>query len=207
MAWSRWTRVTAVLCAGVLLVALVAPAAALAAVGGPYSESVSNPEDNGIIVVGPAGGSFGVGASGKLRFVVPAGALLSSKTITSTVTTVGGRKTQDGATLAAVMEFEPDGLVFEHPIIVSLVYPPGLRNPRAYGYDDVLDTWQALPSSNVEGDRLFFEANHFSAYGVGGSSVTSSVPADSSWSLGLLTMLGAGAIGLATLRVRRGAGV
>jgi len=129
-----WARITAVLTAVVLVAALVVPAMALAAVGGPYSESGSNPEDNGIVNIPTDGGDYDIGTSGKVSLSIPVGAVLSSKVVTVTVWSVrGGKAAEDGSVMSSIMECEPDGFIFEKPVTVSYVYPPGLSNPRAHG--------------------------------------------------------------------------
>jgi len=192
---------TALLAAVALVAALAVPAMALAAVGGPYSQTISNPDDNGIANIPTDGGDYAIGASGKVTLSVPAGAVLSSKVVTVTVWSVrGGKPAEDGSVMSSIMEWEPDGLIFEKPIGVSYVYPPGLRNPRAYGWDEDVDAWIRIPTT-VVGPRAHFNVTHFSSYAIGDSPV--STPASSPWSLALLAVSG---VAIVALAIRRGRG-
>jgi hypothetical protein len=98
--------------------------------------------------------------------------------------------------------FEPDGIQFISPVTISLVYPPGLRNPRIETYDDDNERWITVPST-VQGDRVVFSTNHFSDYAIVGDPPTST-PASSSWSLAALAVVGLVIAGT-VLRSRRSA--
>ena len=193
MSWSRSMRITALLMAVALVATLVLPtlAFALAAVGGPYSQTISNPDDNGIFVLTPSGGNTKLGASGKFSLSVPAGAVLASKDCSITVWTVtGGKPAKDGGTVSCVADFEPDGLIFEHPNTIYYTYPPGLSNPRAYGYDDDQAMWVGMPDSHVVGNQVVFTTSHFSQYAIGSNPNPTSTPASSTWSLMLAAFAG-----------------
>jgi hypothetical protein len=201
---SRLIRFTALLAVTLLLAVVIAPTVGLAltAVGGPYSESVSNPDDNGVFVMTPTGGNSKVGASGLLSISVAPGAVLASTPGTATVFHVaGGKKAQDGGSVVAAMYFEPDGLQFQVPNTIYYTYPPGLSNPRAYGWDDANQVWVAVPST-VSGSNVLFNASHFSWYAVGGDLAPTNTPASSDWSLALLAVVGLGVAGVVLGRVR-----
>jgi hypothetical protein len=190
---SRRVRFSALILAAVLIAALAAPSVAFAAVGGPYSESVSNPEDNGIIA--PTGGSLDLHGVGRLE--LPDGAVSVPTPIHATVWNVkGGPRTMDGAEMRTLVEFGPDGTVFANPGTLSLTIPAGINPDTAaiYAWNSGTSTW-ARADGTRNGDKVISSIEHFSWYGVGGQPLaTSSVPASSSWSLALLAAAGVGTL-------------
>jgi len=62
---------------------------------------------------------------------------------------------------------EPDVIVFEKPITLSLACPSGVRNSRAYLWDSVNDKWMSVASSRND-DKVITQMIHFSWYGIGG---------------------------------------
>ena len=187
----------------VLFAALALPSLALAAVGGPYSESESNPEDNGI--VGPSGGSLDLHGFGMLT--IPEGALAAPTSITGTVWDVsGGPKNADGSVMRTLVELKPDGTTFATAATLSFNIPAGIvpSTAKIYGWNPDTDRWESKVSSPTvpkSGDKLTTSIGHFSWYGIGGTpTATTSTPASSEWSLALA---GLAALGMAAAVVRR----
>ena len=207
MAWIRRIGFTVLLAVGVFITLLAAPGVAMAAVGGPYSESVSNPDDNGIINVGTGGGSWD-STSGLFGITVPDGALSTATTITVNVWRVsGGPKAPDGGDMRYVIQFQPDGLGFAKAVTVRWPAPAGFANANFYEWNTGTGSWVRLASTkdgtaSKNGDKVTTNIGHFSWYGLGGDPPRP-VPASSSWSIGLLALIGAAIAAGMTLRRRR----
>lgn len=173
--------------ASILAIALAVPSIAMAAVGGPYSESASNPEDNGVI--GPSGGSLDLHGFGMLE--VSAGALAANTSITAQVWNVAGGPTNpDGSVMRTAVEFQPDGTTFSIPALLSLNIPAGIKPETAaiYAWNTTNSSWTKLDGAR-NGDRVTTEMGHFSWYGIGGQPIpTTSTPATSSWSVALMAL-------------------
>ena len=182
-----------------LVAALALPSLALAAVGGPYSQTISNPDDNG--VVGPSGGSLELHS--RILVTIPEGALPAPTPITGTVWDVsGGPKNSDNSEMRTLVELKPNGTTFAVPVTLSFEIPAGIvpSTAKIYGWNSDTEKWESKVSSPTvprSGDKLTTDIGHFSWYGIGGTPVaTTSTPASSSWSLALagVAALGVGLI-------------
>ncbi len=206
MSASRGVRFKALLLVGALLAALIVPSVAVAAVGGPYSESASNPDDN--IMAGPSGGSLDLHGVGTL--VIPEDALAEPTSISGTVWNVrGGPKTPDGAEMRTLVELKPDGTVFANPVALSFTIPGDIDPATAtiYGWNPDVDRWESRQTSPTTGrrygDKVVTQIEHFSWYGIGGTPIaTTSTPASSDWSIALGGIVAMGMV-VGVMRRRR----
>jgi hypothetical protein len=215
MAWSRWTRITALLTIGVLAAALVLPVAAFALVGEPVpgaevflqqqpgDEPIANTDtDGGSPIAYWLAGEKLVNENCTVSW--PGGAVRAGTEITVTVgeSSVGEVAT-DGGRVYRIAKLVPEGATFATPITLALRAPAKVTDPRMYLKNPVSGRFEPVAFSR-NGDAYLTSIGHFSIYGIGGDPApVASVPADSPWSLGLLAVLGAGAVGFAMLRMRR----
>jgi hypothetical protein len=214
MSHPRKLGISGLLIAVALLVALIAPAGALAQVGEPVpgaevflqqqpgDDPIQNPDP------GPEpdpfywlGGEHLVNADCTIAW--PGGAVPVGTNMTVMVgfSEVGERATANGL-VKRVALLRPPGLTFPagKELTLVLACPPGLSNPRMYLKDPGSGAWN-LVSSTKNGDRLSAQIPHYSIYGVGGDPVVTSTPASSDWSLALAIV---GALGVAfMIRLRR----
>ena len=204
MARNRRLGFITLVVAGVLVTALVAPGVALALVGEPIPGAEvflqQQPGDDPIHFDPASGGDHVVNADCALAW--PAGVVAAPTDITATVgkSSVGEHAT-DGGTVFTVVRLVPSGLNFLSPLTLTLTAPPRATNPRLYLQNPVSGKFEPAATVSRNGDKLSTEISHFSTYGIGGDPVTttSSVPASSPWSLGLLAAFG----GAMLFRARR----
>jgi hypothetical protein len=135
------------------------------------------------VIVGPEGGEV-LSADGKVKVIIPAGALNSAQSIkisSISETTLEGAEPQ-GAQMLGAVECEPYGLVFNQP--VSLVYSldkehiPG--TPVALGLYD-RSSEKINPTGQVsvigsDGKTVVFQLEHFSIYAALMSMVSQGAP-------------------------------
>ena len=115
----------------------------------------------------------------------------------------------ESARLLKVREFWPDGMQFQEPVTISMVYSlseiEGVSESslRAYEFDLYHDcTWELIPNSTVDtvNRTVTFQASHFTIYGIGGSPLGGGgaggvgIPVFPSIYIGIAAALGAGVL-------------
>jgi hypothetical protein len=203
MSGSRWARYTALLAAGVLLVALIAPAVAFAAAGEPVEGAevyLSEQYENDDIVADANEGGVDVNSNCNISW--SAGTFAGATNMTATVgySATGVRATDNGIVKRVVL-LQPNGLTPLKNITLTLTCPPGLSNARMYWLNPGTGKFEPQ-SSSKSGNKVTTEIGHFSIYGVGGDEAVTSTPASSNWSLAVLAVAGM-ALGAFVLRRAR----
>lgn len=125
--------------------------------------SVLNLVKSVVEVIGRLGGQICVslGDGRKCGLTVPAGALNEPTAISMRVEDSGGRQS------SAIVDFGPDGLVFERP--TTLFYdvndPDGAVKTLTW-FNPSTNRWVVMGTARVQNGRVTFSVNHFSKYGI-----------------------------------------
>src|SRR4051812_28431780 len=156
----RSIRVTK-LSQGVLL--CLSAAALLPACGGGKS-TTTGPQMAAASVTPEHGGTV-VLPDSSAALVIPPGAVGSTTMITVSTATSAAPPPAGTTAVSPVLKFEPDGLVFAKPVLVTFNFRAGAQHPSVYwsnatgGYDAIGGT--------VSGSTIAAEVTHFSSGFVG----------------------------------------
>lgn len=116
--------------------------------------------------IGADGGMLDCGNGTKLE--IPPGSLSKDETIKIIERKADSNQEKTGTTL---IQLEPDGLTFSKPAKITVSYPETSRpnGTKFGGYSCQNGKWEEvkLIDNDVEGRKLTFEVNHFSAFVVG----------------------------------------
>ena len=205
MSSSRWVRITALLAAGVLLAALIAPVVAFATVGEPipgaeiYLEK--QPGDDPMPYHPTDPGDHTVNSDFNISWA--AGTFSGSGVMTAAVGySAAGMRATDGALVNTIVSIQYGGPALVKPVTLTFNSPAGSSNPHIYWLNPSTGRFESPTGSTTSG-KVTASVGHLSIYGVGGDPVpTSSTPASSPWSLSLLALAGV-AIGGIALRSAR----
>jgi hypothetical protein len=136
--------------------------------GGKVDESPNLGASTEKMIMAADGGEVALGEAG-VKLSIPAGALAADTMISAEVISKSGL--MDAEHLAGnVVEFGPDGLQFEAPVMLELEVDdakiPADAEVSLAWFDEKTKAWKDLPGSKLEDGKVSAETTHFTVFAV-----------------------------------------